>query len=87
MLLIVQDERDGKIGDGIIQDTSGDVIFKVSFRAIACIPEHDEVLDGKVIEVNSTGIKVQSGPIKTHISMKVSCRVWLNSPFNIERPS
>ena len=55
----------------MVQDTSGDVIFKVQFRAIACAPEENEVLDGKVIEVTSTGIQVQSGPIKTFISMKV----------------
>ena len=30
------------------------------------------MLDGKVLEVNSTGIHVQSGPIKTFISMKVN---------------
>ena len=62
----------------MVQDTSGDVIFKVQFRAIACAPEENEVLDGKVIEVTSTGIQVQSGPIKTFISMKVKTQ---NSPF------
>ena len=59
------------IGDGMVQDTSGDVIFKVHFKAIACAPEESEVLDGRVIEVGSTGIHVQSGPIKTFISLKV----------------
>ena len=44
------------IGDGMVQDTSGDVIFKIQFNAIACSPEENEVLDGKVIEVTSTGI-------------------------------
>ena len=64
-------ERDWKIDDGIIQDTSGDVIFKVAFKAISCMPEIEEVLDGKVVEVTSTGIQVQSGAIKCFISMKV----------------
>jgi hypothetical protein len=64
-------EKDWKIDDGIIQDTSGDVIFKVAFKAISCMPEIDEVLDGKVVEVTSTGIQVQSGAIKCFISMKV----------------
>lgn len=59
-----------KIEDGVIQDTSGDVIFKVEFMAIACLPQPDEVLDGKVIDVMATGITVQSGPIKTFISLK-----------------
>ena len=40
--------------------------------AIACLPQQDEVLDGRVIEVMGTGITVQSGPIKTFISLKVS---------------
>ena len=56
----------------MVQDTSGDVIFRVQFRAIACRPEVNEVLDGRVLEVTSTGIIVQSGPIKTFISMKVN---------------
>ena len=66
------EERYWQIGDGFIQDTSGDVIFKVSFRAIACMPEAGEVLDAKVIEVSHSGIHVQSGPIRAFISMKVS---------------
>ena len=61
---------DRSVGDGMIQDTSGDVIFRVTFRAISCKPEDQEVLDGKVMEVTSTGINVQSGPIKTFISLK-----------------
>ena len=73
LLLNKQDEeRYWQIGDGFIQDTSGDVIFKVSFRAIACMPEAGEVLDAKVIEVSNSGIHVQSGPIRAFISMKVS---------------
>ena len=44
------------IGDGMVQDTSGDVIFKIQFFAIACCPEENEVLDGKVIEVTTSGI-------------------------------
>ena len=35
------------------------------------MPEIEEVLDGKVVEVTSTGIQVQSGAIKCFISMKV----------------
>ena len=56
----------------MVQDTSGDVIFRISFFAIACLPEENEVLDGKVIEVTGSGIQVQSGPIKCFISMKVN---------------
>ena len=73
ILLLSKDDQEKywQIGDGHIQDTSGDVIFKVSFRAIACMPERDEVLDGKVVEVSPSGIRVQSGPIATFISLKV----------------
>merc|ERR1712228_1107682 len=71
LLLSKEDqEKYWQIGDGHIQDTTGDVIFKVSFRAIACMPEPDEVLDGKVVEVSHSGIHVQSGPVKTFIPMK-----------------
>ena len=35
------------------------------------MPERDEVLDGKVVEVSPSGIRVQSGPIATFISLKV----------------
>ena len=52
------DNKFWNIGDGVIQDTSGDVIFNVSFKAIACMPEQGEVLDGRIIEVNQTGINV-----------------------------
>mmetsp|Transcript_19002 Transcript_19002/g.25717 ORF Transcript_19002/g.25717 Transcript_19002/m.25717 type:complete len:111 (+) Transcript_19002:266-598(+) len=38
--------------------------------AIACLPQRDEVLDGRIIEVVSTGIQVQSGPIETFIPLK-----------------
>ena len=67
-----ENEQRLKIEDGVIQDTSGDVIFKVEFMAIACMPQRDEVLDGRIIEVVSTGIQVQSGPIETFIPLKVS---------------
>ena len=67
-----ENEQRLKIEDGVIQDTSGDVIFKVEFMAIACMPQRDEGLDGRIIEVVSTGIQVQSGPIETFIPLKVS---------------
>ena len=63
------DQEDAKwsIGDGVVQDTSGDVIFTVPFKAITCLPEVNEVLDGKVIEVTGSGITVQSGSIKCFV--------------------
>ena len=50
--------------------------------AIACLPQRDEVLDGRVIDVMATGITVQSGPIKTFISLKVSTHHQLNFNSN-----
>ena len=50
--------------------------------AIACLPQRDEVLDGRVIDVMATGITVQSGPIKTFISLKVSPHHQLNFKSN-----
>ena len=66
-----QKDPDWRIGDGVVQDTSGDVIFNVPFKAITCMPEVDEVLDGRVIDVSSSGITVQSGSIKCFVQMKV----------------
>lgn len=37
------------------------------------------MLDGRVIEVMATGITVQSGPIKTFISLKVSLTALIES--------
>ena len=54
----VEADKDTKIGDGVIQDTSGDVIFKVQFKAISCKPEKNEILDGKISESLTTGIQV-----------------------------
>ena len=51
----------------MVQDTSGDVIFSVPFKAITCLPEVNEVLDGKVTDVSSSGITVQSGSIKCFV--------------------
>ena len=64
----------------MIQDTSGDVIFRVEFMAIACLPQRDEVLDGRIVEVTQTGIQVQSGPIETFIPLKVS-KVSMSNPI------
>ena len=64
-------EHEWRIGDGVVQDTSGDVIFSVNFRAITCMPEVNEVLDGQVVQVSDSGIHVQSGAFKCFITMKV----------------
>ena len=72
-----QKDPDWRIGDGVVQDTSGDVIFTVPFKAITCLPEVNEVLDGRVIEVTSSGITVQSGSIKCFVQLKVKLEIDL----------
>ena len=63
---------DQKIGDGIVQDTSGDVIFTVKFKAITCRPLEQEVLDGTIQEVGNSGFSVRSGAINCFIGLKVN---------------
>ena len=60
--------------EGVVQDTSGDVIFSVKFDVIAFKPFDEEILDGVVYSVNKdgSGIEVHSGPIKCYIKVGVS---------------
>ena len=58
--------------EGVVQDTTGDVIFRVRFDVIAFKPDKSEILDGVVSSVNNDGIVVYSGPIKSYIKGAVS---------------
>ena len=60
--------------EGVVQDTTGDVIFNVRFDVIAFKPFSGEILDGIVqrISNNGSGIEVHSGPIKCYIKVEVS---------------
>ena len=60
--------RNEDISDGRIQDTSGEVIYKVKFKALVFRPFRGEVLDGTVYEVSSNGIMIESGPLRSFIS-------------------
>merc|ERR1712070_1013930 len=53
--------------EGVVQDTTGDVIFNVRFDVIAFKPDKNEILDGVVDSVDNQGIVVYSGPIKSYI--------------------
>ena len=53
--------------DGRIQDTSGEVLYRVKFKALVMKPFEGEVLDGVVSEVNSNGFMVQSGPLVSFV--------------------
>ncbi|TNV76217.1 hypothetical protein FGO68_gene17022 [Halteria grandinella] len=61
-------DKDVNIQDGRIQDTTGEVIFRVSFTALVFKPFVDEVLDGVVVEVTNNGIIIRSGPLESFIS-------------------
>ena len=69
--------RSEDISDGRIQDTSGDVIYKVKFKALVFRPFKDEVLDGEVIEITDNGFMIESGPIKSFISTMVSSNMMI----------
>jgi len=60
-----------EISDGRVQDTTGDVIYKVKFKALVFRPFRGEVLDGEVIEINDNGFMIESGPLKSFISYLV----------------
>ena len=44
--------------DGRIQDTSGEVIYRVFFKALVMKPFKGEVLDGVVMDVSDNGIMI-----------------------------
>ena len=58
--------------DGRIQDTSGEVIYRVFFKALVMKPFKGEVLDGVIMDVSDNGIMIQSGPLESFISLIVS---------------
>ena len=52
------------IGKGRILDTSGEVIFNVTYRAIVMKPFVNEIIEGVVEKVESYGITVTAGVIR-----------------------
>ena len=58
--------------EGVVQDTTGDVVFSVRFDVIAFKPQDCEILDGIVSNVNQNGIEVFSGPLTCYIKQDVS---------------
>lgn len=71
IILLLYRLRNEDISDGRIQDTSGEVIYKVKFQALVFRPFRGEVLDGIVYEVSSNGIMIESGPLRSFISILV----------------
>ena len=65
--------------EGVVQDTTGDVIFEVRFDIIAFKPHDKEILDGVVYSVNKDGIEVHSGPLKCYIKECVSIYIQIRN--------
>lgn len=60
------------ISDGRIQDTTGEVIYKVKFSALVFKPYKGQVIDGVVFSVDNSGFMIESGPLKAFISVMVT---------------
>lgn len=58
----------GEISNGKILNTSGDVLFMVSYSAIVMKPFVGEVMDGVIDKVDKYGIQASVGPMRVFIS-------------------
>jgi DNA-directed RNA polymerase II subunit RPB7 len=58
----------GDISNGKILNTSGDVLFMVSYTAIVLKPFVGEVVDGVIEKIDKYGIHVSVGPMRVFIS-------------------
>lgn len=58
----------GDIPNGVILDTTGDILFNVTYRAVVMKPFPGEVCDGVVDKIDQYGLHVCVGPIKVFIS-------------------
>ena len=62
------------ISDGRIQDTTGEIIYKVKFQALVFRPIQDEILDGIVKFVTNECFMIESGPLEAFVSFNVGVR-------------
>ena len=60
------------ISDGRIQDTTGEVIYKVRFQALVFKPIKGSIIEGIVKQVTNDGITIETGPLTAMLSYKVS---------------
>ena len=58
----------GEIPNGVILDTTGDILFKITYRAVVMKPFEGEVCDGVVEKIDQYGLHVTVGPFKVFIS-------------------
>ena len=59
------------ISDGRIQDTTGEIIYKVKFQALVFRPIQGEILDGIVKHVTNECFTIESGPLEAFVSFNV----------------
>ena len=62
------------ISDGRIQDTTGEIIYKVKFQALVFRPIQGEILDGIVKYVTNECFMIESGPLEAFVSFNVGFR-------------
>lgn len=58
----------GEIPNGVILDTTGDILFKITYRAVVMKPFEGEVCDGVIDKIDEYGLHVTVGPFKVYIS-------------------
>lgn len=57
-----------KIGEGILQSSTGFATYKITYKAITFKPFKNQILDGIVEQVNKIGIFLNVGPLSCFIS-------------------
>lgn len=58
----------GDIPNGVIMDTTGDLLFTVSYKAVVMKPFKGEVCEGVITKLDQFGIHVSVGPMTVYIS-------------------
>ena len=56
------------IENGVIMDTTGDILFNIKYRAIVMKPLLGEVVEGYINKVHEYGITAVVGPMEVYIS-------------------
>lgn len=57
-----------ELGDGLVKDGTGDVLFDIKYQAVVFKPFKGEVLDGVVTEVKENVVHVNVGPLRGAIA-------------------
>lgn len=65
---IVKVLKHEKIGEGKVQDTSGDVLFPLLYKALVFMPYKGEVVDAIVHQVMEVGFTATLGPMSMFVA-------------------